>query len=155
MAKIRVPWIMEGQTKNKILYGEWLDHDNITELLNAFIWNEVMDIVYILNVLEGNECKLNDGTWGICKEANSCKWLIEGLNRNRLHYRDIVRCSFKVNLLWIQFKIHIPNYTYYILVVFYGWQNKSEIVCCADERPEHPGTNGHVPNVDADDIYFG
>lgn len=53
-------------------------------------------------------CQLHTGEAGICKNSENCKWLIQNLERKKMKFGDIRRCSFSVN---------------------------EEIVCCGDEHP--------------------
>lgn len=67
-----------------------------------------IDFTKGIELFEGNVCQLHTGDAGICKNAENCKWLVQNLQRRKMKFSDIRRCSFAVN---------------------------EEIVCCGDEHP--------------------
>lgn len=52
---------------------------------------------------EGSSCLLHDGSEGVCKNLNSCQWIIDNLSQRRMSQRDIKLCSFIVILLLFKF----------------------------------------------------
>lgn len=51
---------------------------------------------FLLQFLEGSTCVLHTGDMGICKIADNCKWLAQNLQKKKMKFSDIRRCTFTV-----------------------------------------------------------
>lgn len=65
-------------------------------LTSNLTYNSIDRRFFLIDFLEGDECKLKDGSLGTCKSFALCRWAIQGLNQRVITYRDLIRCSFEV-----------------------------------------------------------
>lgn len=73
---------------------------NVNESINyyvLFFWINQNKPIYLLN-LEGNTCRLQDGSRGVCKNIEQCQSITDAIARSTIRFDNIVVCSFLVRL---------------------------------------------------------